>query len=72
MAIGLGLLRLPPRDFWAMTLPEFAAALRGLKGVNTPEPPLERGTFASLMALFPDDEESFPSLRGGIADEAIQ
>jgi len=55
MAIGLGLLRLPPRDFWAMTLPEFAAALRGLKGVNAPEPPLERSTFASLMALFPDD-----------------
>lgn len=54
MAIGLGLLRLPPRDFWAMTLPEFAAALRGLKGVAGDDTPLERPILTRLMALFPD------------------
>lgn len=54
MAIGLGLLRLPPRDFWAMTLPEFAAALRGLKGVSGDDTPLERPILTRLMALFPD------------------
>jgi len=32
MALGLGVLRLAPDDFWRMTIPELRAAQRGLAG----------------------------------------
>ncbi len=53
MAFGLGQLRLSPRDFWAMTPRELAAAAEGVFGPRTE--PLARGGLEALMARFPDD-----------------
>ncbi|CAN5209193.1 hypothetical protein BH10PSE7_BH10PSE7_03700 [soil metagenome] len=47
MHLGLGRLRLSPRDFWAMTLRELHAAL----GVRQP---LRRAELDDLMRRFPD------------------
>ena len=52
LAIGLGVLRLPPEQFWRMTPREFAAALRGLYG--EPAAPIDRGSFEALARRFPD------------------
>jgi uncharacterized phage protein (TIGR02216 family) len=52
LAVGLGVLRLSPEQFWNMTPREFAAALRGLYG--DPAAPLDRATFDALAARFPD------------------
>ena len=49
MELGLGVLRLPPRDFWAATPRELAAAL----GVAQRQP-LTRGSLDQLMQRFPD------------------
>jgi uncharacterized phage protein (TIGR02216 family) len=51
MHVGLGLLRLSPNDFWAMTPRELLAAtgLGRAAGVT-----LKRGDLAGLMARFPD------------------
>lgn len=53
MAIGLGVLRLSPRDFWAMTPVELARAISGLTG-GSPAVPMTRDSLAALMARFPD------------------
>lgn len=55
MAFGLGTLRLPPREFWAMTPREMAAAHAGVsgRGVGTA---LGREGLERLMALHPDGE----------------
>ena len=58
MEVGLGVLGLSLADFWAMTLPEFRAALDGTleaKGQRqaTGEPP-SREELQELMARFPD------------------
>ena len=52
LAIGLGVLRLPPEQFWRMTPREFAAALRGLNGERAV--PIDRGSFEALARRFPD------------------
>jgi uncharacterized phage protein (TIGR02216 family) len=52
MAAGLGVMRLSPRDFWAMTPREFAAACEGLFG--TAHAPLARDELDDLMSRFPD------------------
>jgi uncharacterized phage protein (TIGR02216 family) len=52
MAVGLGVLRLTPEQFWRMTPRELAAALRGLYGAI--ELPLDRAAFDALRARFPD------------------
>ncbi len=55
MAIGLGLLRLPPEAFWAMTPRELAAALEGLAGtVHGGDGPPTRADLEALMRGFPD------------------
>jgi uncharacterized phage protein (TIGR02216 family) len=56
MRAGLGQLRLAPQDFWAMTLPELNAALRGT-GPAGPAEALPRAALDALMALYPDHEE---------------
>ena len=56
IALGLGLLRLSPRDFWAMTPREMAYVLR-LHGGGDAGPPPGREAVAALMALFPDNKE---------------
>ena len=53
MAIGLGRLRLPPAQFWAMTLPELTAALDGL-GIKAGPASLARHDLDTLLACFPD------------------
>ena len=53
MAFGLGVLRLRPRDFWAMTPRELEAAARGLLGQPLTAP-MDRGTFEALLREFPD------------------
>jgi uncharacterized phage protein (TIGR02216 family) len=56
LAIGLGVLRLPPEQFWRMTPREFAAALRGLYGETAA--PMDRGSFEALARRFPDARRS--------------
>lgn len=52
MGFGLGILRLGPAAFWAMTPRELAAAHRALAGpVSTPP---DRNRLQELMAAFPD------------------
>lgn len=51
MAFGLGVLRLPPEQFWRMTPRELAAAL---EGANGRAPALTRATFNDLMTRYPD------------------
>ncbi|WP_020179063.1 phage tail assembly chaperone [Methylopila sp. M107] len=46
------MLRLAPKDFWAATPAEIAAAARGMAG--PPAKPLTRGELAALIARFPD------------------
>ena len=56
MRLGLGVLRLPPEAFWAMTPVEFRLALEGA-GVLRPEGAgLGRAGLERLMAAFPDKE----------------
>jgi uncharacterized phage protein (TIGR02216 family) len=50
MAAGLGLLRLAPRAFWAMTPRELAAALGNVAQ------PMNRETLSGLMKDYPDGE----------------
>lgn len=52
MRFGLGVLRLPPRDFWAMTPRELASAWGALAGDRAG--PLEQRDLQDLMERFPD------------------
>jgi len=56
MAVGLGVLRLDPKVFWAMTVRELEAALRGLFGPEGSDGPPTRGNLADLMMRFPDGD----------------
>ena len=59
MELGLGVMGLPARDFWAMTMPEFFAALdgwkemRGLDDGGGQTAPV-RAELAEMMRRFPD------------------
>jgi uncharacterized phage protein (TIGR02216 family) len=55
MEIGLGHLRLAPRDFWRMTLPELAAA-SGAMPLPDPHSPT-RVEFDALLERFPDQRQ---------------
>nr|WP_267213129.1 rcc01693 family protein [Chelatococcus asaccharovorans] len=55
MAFGLGVLRLAPTEFWAMTPRELAAAIEGHTGRGLRSTPLGRERLAQLMAAFPDE-----------------
>jgi uncharacterized phage protein (TIGR02216 family) len=57
MAAGLGLLRLSPATFWALTPKELAAALGAVLGPAVAGPPA-RSDLARLMQRFPDAETS--------------
>jgi uncharacterized phage protein (TIGR02216 family) len=52
MAFGLGILRLPPREFWAMTPRELIAARDGLYGKTRHH--LSRTDLDTLISAFPD------------------
>ena len=51
MRFGLGVLKLSPRDFWAMTPRELASAWGAVIGDRTA---LGRDEFNGLMERFPD------------------
>jgi len=51
MHAGLGLLRLSPRDFWAMTPVEFFAMTGGMRATKAG---LDRTGLEGLMRRFPD------------------
>ncbi|MGQ3675625.1 rcc01693 family protein [Xanthobacter sp. TB0139] len=63
MGAGLGLLRLPPEQFWRMTPRELALALEAISGAVSGEAGLSRhlsrhmtrDELGVLMARFPDD-----------------
>jgi uncharacterized phage protein (TIGR02216 family) len=48
MELGIGVLRLSPKDFWNATPREIAAAFGG------PPLPLQRSSFEDLMRRYPD------------------
>lgn len=52
MRFGLGVLRLPPREFWAMTPRELSAAWGAIMGDRAG--PLGRSELERLMETFPD------------------
>lgn len=52
IATGLGLLRLSPRDFWAMTPREIGHLLLALRGDQVAPP--SRASLDTLMAQYPD------------------
>jgi uncharacterized phage protein (TIGR02216 family) len=54
MEAGLGILRLAPSVFWAMTPRELEAALRGAFGIRAPHA-MSRSDLSALMALYPDN-----------------
>jgi len=53
MGFGLGVLRLGPTEFWAMSPREIEAAARGLAGPSPASAP-RRATLEALMKRFPD------------------
>ena len=54
MAFGLGVLKLPPAAFWAMTPRELDAALAGHFGRHRRTSAPSRGDLAALMSEYPD------------------
>lgn len=56
MAMGFGLLRLSPRDFWAMTPRELERAMSVLGVARTGAPGKEN--LVELMKMFPDRTEN--------------
>jgi uncharacterized phage protein (TIGR02216 family) len=54
MMAGLGHLGLPPSTFWAMTLPELDAALRGHYGIGLATSLMTRSALSALMRSHPD------------------
>lgn len=56
MAMGFGLLRLSPRDFWAMTPRELERAMSVLGAARTEAP--AKAQLAELMKMFPDQTEN--------------
>ena len=53
IGFGLGVLRLPPEQFWRMTPRELAYAIEAVSGGSNA--PLDRGGLADLMKRFPDE-----------------
>ncbi|RUT30994.1 phage tail assembly chaperone [Arsenicitalea aurantiaca] len=56
MRFGLGVLRLAPAQFWAMTPRELARAHEGVTGRGAGGGPLGRDGLQALMEAFPDEE----------------
>ncbi|EKS28687.1 rcc01693 family protein [Afipia felis] len=58
VGFGLGVLRLAPAQFWAMTPRELAFAIRAVRGAVTE--PIDRAALDELMTQFPDRAEPRP------------
>ena len=50
MSLAFRTLKLPPQDFWSLSLPEW----RALTQPPPAQQPLSRADLAQLMALYPD------------------
>ena len=57
MAVGFGLLRLPPATFWSMTPKELGAALASITGPARGGPP-SRSDLGRLMQSYPDQQHA--------------
>lgn len=57
MRFGLGVLRLAPREFWAMTPRELSVAFSVHSKQPQSQAPIKGTDFASLMKKFPDLEQ---------------
>lgn len=55
MAFGFGKLKLSPAQFWSMSLPEMASAMRWYAGDAAA--PMTQETLQSLLTQFPDTED---------------
>lgn len=65
MALGLGLLGLPPAHFWSLTPKELEAAIAGRLGRPSRSAALTSSGLAALMHRFPDGASfSAPAGRG--------
>ncbi len=53
IGFGLGILKLPPEQFWRMTPRELAYAIEAVRGGRVAA--LDRGGLADLMKRFPDE-----------------
>lgn len=53
IGFGLGVLKLPPEQFWRMTPRELAFAIDAVRGGRSV--PLSRAGFSDLMKRFPDE-----------------
>ncbi len=51
IGFGIGMLRLSPKDFWAMTPRELALAIKAVTGTVQP---MQRQDFSDLMTRYPD------------------
>ena len=58
MSLGLGVLRLSPSQFWAMTPRELDAAIRGMMGPPATSLTPSRAGLDQLMQRFPDSHSS--------------
>lgn len=56
IGFGLGVLRLSPQAFWAMTPRELAHAIAAVRGRAAP--PLERAALDDLMRRYPDGAQN--------------
>jgi uncharacterized phage protein (TIGR02216 family) len=54
IGFGLGVLRLPPQQFWAMTPRELASAIEAITGRGAA---LDRTTLSELMRTYPDEPD---------------
>ena len=52
IGFGLGVLRLPPAQFWAMTPRELTYAIKAVRGPQLA--PMDRAALDDLMTQFPD------------------
>lgn len=52
IGFGLGVLRLAPGDFWAMTPRELAFAIAAVRGPRSD--PMDRASLNELIRAFPD------------------
>ncbi len=59
MAFGLGTLRLSPKQFWQLTLPELSAALHGITGSfsGVSSSVISQKQLDKLVALYPDSHK---------------
>ena len=52
IGFGLGILKLPPEQFWRMTPRELSYAIEAVRGRSAP---LDRAALGDLMKRFPDE-----------------